>query len=102
MLPELKYSKLKSTRDTIQSYAQILSDIKSTFTPHLKNWEEHALSIYAKGLTTTPIPIDLKDRVEALDLNLNFQEHKLKIFFGGVIQGPTLQMRPIIYLHLKS
>ena len=82
MLPKLKYSEFKNTRDTIQKYAQILSDIKSTFTPRLKNWEEHALSIYAKGFTTAPIPIELKDRVEALDLNLNFQEHKLKIFFG--------------------
>lgn len=95
MLPELNYNRLKNTRDTVQSYTQILSDVKSTFTPHLKNWEEHALSIYAKGLTTAPIPIELKGRVEALDLNLNFQEHKLKIFFGSERLSVNLENQSI-------
>ncbi|MBL1214288.1 MAG: hypothetical protein HND52_13095 [Ignavibacteriae bacterium] len=95
MLQELNYSRLKNTRDTIQQYAQVLSDVKSTFTPHLKNWEEHALSIYAKGLTTTPIPIELKDRVDALDLNLNFQEHKLKMFFGSERLSVNLENQSI-------
>lgn len=79
---DLDLKSWKPTLDKIQAYAQLLSDIKSKFTPHQKNWEEFSLKVYAKGLTTTPIPVEIKDGVEALDLNLNFVEHKLKIFLG--------------------
>ena len=81
-LPELDYLKFKLTKDTIQLYAQLLSAIKGKFTPHQKNWEEFSLKIYAKGFTTTPIPIETGNGIEALDLNLNIVEHKLKIFFA--------------------
>ena len=72
----------KSSLNKIQGYAQLLSDIKSKFIPHQKNWEEYSLKIYAKGLTTTTIPVLVNGKVEAMDLNLNFVEHKLKIFLG--------------------
>jgi Family of unknown function (DUF5996) len=76
---ELDLNSWKQTFDKIHSYSQLLSDIKSKFTPHQKNWEEHSLKVYAKGLTTTSIPAIRNGSVEALDLNLNFVEHKLKI-----------------------
>lgn len=79
---ELRQIRLKPAFEKIQAYSRLLSDIKSTFTPHQKNWEEYSLKIYAKGFTTTPIPVDINNRVEAMDLNLNFVEHKLKIFIG--------------------
>ncbi|MCK5346121.1 MAG: hypothetical protein KAR20_22075, partial [Candidatus Heimdallarchaeota archaeon] len=79
---DLDLSEWKDTRDILQSYALLLSDIKSTFTPHQKNWEEHGLKIYAKGLTTTAIPVIVKGNIETLDLNLNLIEHSLKIFCG--------------------
>ncbi len=82
-LPGLNYQKFKSTKETIQLYAQLLSSIKGQFTPHQKNWEEFSLKIYAKGFTTTPIPVETQNGIEALDLNLNFVEHKLKIFYNG-------------------
>jgi hypothetical protein len=50
---------------------------------HQKNWEEHGLNIYAKGLTTTTIPVKIDGRIETLDLNLNLIEHSLKIFCGS-------------------
>jgi hypothetical protein len=76
----LELSEWKETRDIIQSYAKFLGDIKSSFTPHQKNWEEHSLKVYAKGLTTTPIPVIITGNIETLDLNLNLVEHSLKIF----------------------
>lgn len=81
--PELNLSDWKKTRDLIQSYAVLLSDIKSGFSFHQKNWEEHSLKIYAKGLTTTPIPVIINSGIETLDLNLNLIEHSLKIFCGS-------------------
>lgn len=80
---ELKLSDWKKTRDIIQSYAELLSDIKSGYTPHQKNWEEHSLKVYAKGLTTTPVPVTVNGEIETLDLNLNLIEHSLKIFCGS-------------------
>ena len=82
-LPELNYQKFKSTKETIQLCAQLLSSIKGQFTPHQKNWEEFSLKIYAKGFTTTPIPVETQNGIEALEFNLNFVEHKLKIFYNG-------------------
>ena len=71
---------MDSTFKKIQLYAQLLSAIKGKLTPHQKNWEEYGLKVYAKGLTTTPIPVKKGSGIEALDLNLNFVEHKLKVF----------------------
>jgi len=72
-----------NAKATIQNYAQVLSDIKGSLSAHQKNWEEFSLKVYAKGLTTTPIPIKRKNYFDALDLNLNLVEHKLKIFCAG-------------------
>ena len=81
-LQTIDYKEFSITRNTIQLYAQLLSAVKGKYVLHQKNWEEFSLKTYAKGFTTGPIPIQTKDGIEALDLNLNFVEHKLKLFFG--------------------
>ena len=88
---ELDLSEWKDTRGILQSYALFLSDIKSTFTPHQKNWEEHGLKIYAKGLTTTAIPVIVEGNIETLDLNLNLAEHSLKISCGSSLLSIPLE-----------
>lgn len=81
-LPKIDYKEFSKTRNTIQLYTQLLSALKGQYVPHQKNWEEFSLKIYAKGFTTGPIPIETENGTEALDLNLNLVEHKLKLFFG--------------------
>jgi hypothetical protein len=78
--PDLKTDYWLETRKTLQLYSQLLSDIKKNYFPHQKNWEEHSLNIYAKGLTTGTIPVTINDELHTLDLNLNFYENQLKIF----------------------
>ena len=80
---DLNGTDFKSAREIIQKYAQVISDVKGTFSVHQKNWEEYSLKVYAKGLTTTPISIKRKNYYDALDLNINMVEHKLKIFCAG-------------------
>jgi hypothetical protein len=80
---KLSLSDWKETRNTLKAYSQLLSDIKQNFFPHQKNWDEHSLSIYAKGITTGTIPVKIKDEIHTLDLNLNFYESQLKIFCGS-------------------
>lgn len=82
-LPKIDYQEFSKTKNTIQLYAQLLSAFKGKYVPHQKNWEEFSLKIYAKGFTTGPIPIETDNGIEALDLNLNLVEHKLKLFFGS-------------------
>lgn len=72
-----------NAKNLIQNYAQALSDVKGAFSAHQKNWEEYSLKVYAKGLTTTPIPIKRGDYFDALDINLNMVEHKVGIFCAG-------------------
>jgi hypothetical protein len=81
ILPQIEYNNFAKTRDTIQIYAQLISAIKGKLVPHQKNWEEFSLKVYAKGFTTTSIPIQTDNGIEALELNINLIEHKLKIFF---------------------
>lgn len=81
-LPKIDYKEFSKTRNTIQLYAQLISAIKGKYVPHQKNWEEFSLKTYAKGFTTGPIPIEANNGIEVLDINLNFFEHKLKLFFG--------------------
>lgn len=81
-LPKIDYKEFSKTRNTLQLYAQLLSAVKGKYVPHQKNWEEFSLKTYAKGFTTGPIPIETDNGIEALDLNLNLIEHKLKLFFG--------------------
>ncbi|MCF8242539.1 MAG: DUF5996 family protein [Melioribacteraceae bacterium] len=81
-LQTIDYKEFSKTRNTIQLYAQLLSAVKGKYIPHQKNWEEFSLKTYAKGFTTGPIPIESDNGIEALDLNINLIEHKLKLFFG--------------------
>ncbi len=76
-------SEFNNAKIAMQNYAQVISDVKGSFSAHQKNWEEYSLKVYAKGLTTTPIPIKRKNYFDALDLNINMVEHKLKIFCAG-------------------
>ena len=81
ILPQIEYANFSKTRDPIQIYAQLISAIKGKLVPQQKNWEEYSLKVYAKGFTTTSIPIQTESGIEALELNIDLIEHKLKIFF---------------------
>jgi len=47
--------------------------------PHEKNSEEHSLKIYSKGLTTTPLPVEVNGDLEALEININLVDHRIEI-----------------------
>ena len=94
-LPKIDYISFSKTRDTIQIYAQLISAIKGKLLPHQKNWEEYSLKLYAKGFTTTSIPIQTDSGIEALDLNLNLREHTLNIFFKNSKEDISLETKSI-------
>ncbi len=83
------------TRSAINKFAKVLGEFKKNFSQHNKNWEEHGLSFYAKGLTTGPVPVISENRLRAIDLNLNFYEHKMKIFRGEMRLSIPLEEQSI-------
>jgi hypothetical protein len=104
ILPQIEYNNFAKTRDTIQIYAQLISAIKGKLVPHQKNWEEFSLKVYAKGFTTTSIPIQTDNGIEVYFLflklrgsslkeksNINFWPHHfdlaLLVFSGKLIDG---------------
>lgn len=96
ILPIIEYSNFSKTRDTIQLYVQLISAIKGNLVPHQKNWEEYSLKIYAKGFTSTSIPIETNTGIEALDLNINLIEQKFETFFKEKRDEVSLETNTII------
>ena len=54
--PELPYAAWKDTRDTLHLWTQVVGKIRLTLTPWLNHSWHVALSVTARGLTTSPIP----------------------------------------------
>jgi hypothetical protein len=94
-LPLISYKKFKKTRDTIQFYAEIISELKGKIVPHQKNWEEFSLQTYIKGFTTGPVPITTNRGFEAFELNLDLVEHKLKLFYNEKIEEISLMQKNV-------
>lgn len=94
--PVLDFNSKSESMQTIKIYAQLLSEIKRHFTPPQKYKDEQTLQIYAKGYTTSTIPVIAGGKVETLDLNLNFLEHQLKIFCGKARLSVDLQNKSIM------
>jgi hypothetical protein len=83
--PALPLEVWKPTRDTIQSYAQVIGKVRRTFSPAQKHWWHISLHTTATGLTTTPILINNL----ILELQLDFSEHRLLITTN---QGERLEV----------
>lgn len=75
LFPALPLSTWQTTRDTIQTYAQLLGKIRQAFAPPQKHWWHISLRATAVGLTTTPIPA--KDKT--FELVLDFVRHQLAL-----------------------
>ncbi len=83
--PPLPLNSWQDTRNTIQTYAQVISKVRRTFSPHQKHWWHVSLHTTATGLTTTPI---LANGL-ILELQLDFLDHQLLIVTN---QGERLEI----------
>jgi len=75
MFPPLPLNEWQPTRDSIQSYAQVVGKIRRTLTPHQRHWFHINLRTAALGLTTTPIQAGNI----SFDMLLDFSGHQLVI-----------------------
>lgn len=83
--PPLPLDNWQPTRDTIQSYAQVIGKVRRAFAPPQKHWWHISLHTTATGLTTTPI---LVNNI-ILELQLDFCDHQLLI---STNQGERLEI----------
>jgi hypothetical protein len=74
-LPTLSLTDWNPTRDTLHQYARIIGKIRGRYMPKAKHWWHITLSVSARGLTTTPFPIEGQN----LELTLDLAAHQLVI-----------------------
>ena len=83
--PPLPLLSWQPTRDTIQSYAQVVGKVRRAFAPAQKHWWHSSLQTTATGLTTTPILVNNL----VIELQLDFCDHRLLLANN---QGESLEI----------
>lgn len=73
--PSIPLSGWQPTRDTVQTYSQLLGKIRGALSPAQKHWWHISLRATAVGLTTTPIPAGS----QTFELALDFTRHQLTL-----------------------
>lgn len=76
-----------ATRDTLQSYCQVLGAIRGALTPPHPRWWHISLQATPSGLSTGPIELP----AGALELALDLERHQLSTMLGGT-QLPAMQL----------
>lgn len=79
ILPFLDLNNWKETRNTLQIYSKIVSEISHQFRPHQKNWDEHGLKINAFGLTSGIMNTGFTGEHNALEITINIPFHMICI-----------------------
>jgi len=79
MFPELALSDWRETRDTLQSYANILGSVRCQHAPRQRHWAHCSLHVFGRGLTSTPFPIGNA----IVELKLDLLSHELQLITDG-------------------
>lgn len=74
-LPSLPYAEWRDTRDTLHRWLQIVGKVQLALTPRVNHWWNTALSVTARGVTTSSMTY--ADR--RFQMELDFVEHVLRI-----------------------
>ena len=74
--PSLPYEDWRDTYETLHLYTQVAGKIKLALSPFLNEWWHTALAVWARGLTTGPIPY----RNQIFEIRFDFISHKVEIF----------------------
>jgi Family of unknown function (DUF5996) len=71
--PDLSYAAWRDTATTLQLWTQIVGKVRLTLTPWVNHSWQVPLYVTARGLGTSPIPIDK----EILEIEFDFIDHRL-------------------------
>lgn len=84
--PALPYAEWRDTRDTLHMYTQVVGKLRLALCAFEPQWGNVPLYLTARGLTTTPIPIEAR----SFDVELDLIDHELVIRAsdGGITRRP--------------
>lgn len=71
--PALPYEQWRDTRDTLHMYTQVIGKLRLALSPFEPEWANVPLYVTARGLTTSPIPVERG----AIDAELDLIDHVL-------------------------
>jgi Family of unknown function (DUF5996) len=84
--PDLPYEEWQPTRDTLHLYTQVIGKLRLALSPFEPQWANVPLYLTARGLTTSPVPIDSR----TFDAELDLFDHVLVVRTsdGGLARVP--------------
>ena len=77
--PGLPYEQWADTRDTLHLRTQVIGKVKLALTPFLNEWQNVALTLTCRGLTTGPMPARPAD----LRIDVDFISQQLILATSG-------------------
>jgi hypothetical protein len=90
--PALPYEEWLDTYETLHLYTQIPGKIKLALSPFLNEWWHVAYGIWARGITTGPIPFEHR----IFEIRFDFVSHIVEILDSvGNVKTIELKPRPI-------
>jgi hypothetical protein len=96
--PALPYAAWKDTRDTLHLWTQIVGKIRLALTPWINHSWHVALYLTARGLTTSPIPYDVRE----FQIDFDFIDHVLWIRTSdGHFRQLMLAPMPVAQFHAE-
>lgn len=94
--PRLDYSEWRETAATLQLWTQIVGKVRLALTPWVNHGWQVALYVTARGLGTSPIPID----EEVFEIELDFIEHRLVVRTSrGAVRSLALEPQAVAEFH---
>ena len=85
--PALPYVPWRDTRDTLHMYTQVIGKLRLALSPFEPEWANVPLYLTARGLTTSPIPVDLR----TIDAEFDLIDHVLVLRSSdGLIERRSL------------
>ena len=89
--PALDWDQWKNTADTLHMYTQIVGKTRLALTPLQNHWWNVPLYLSARGLTTSPMPVD---RGRLLDIEFDFVSHEV-VFRTSDGETREISLRPV-------
>jgi hypothetical protein len=83
--PELPWTEWKPTLDTLHMWLQVVGKVRLALAAPQNHWWHTTLYVTARGLTTSPIPVEGRD----FEVTFDFLDHRLDV---ADTEGRTFEM----------
>src|SRR6185369_12714571 len=96
--PALAYADWADTAQTLHMWTQVVGKVRMALTPAVNHWWHVPLYVGARGLTTSPMPVD--DRT--VEIAFDFIAHRLEIACSdGALEHLPLEPMSVAAFHRK-